>query len=110
VIDAWIQIQMCLIGSKAEQPLLIVQGLADTTILPQITINAFNDTCGSALDPMAGAFIFCQLEKSVLFLSAAVLVIISLGESSCNEPRSRTSRNPATMALWPLDSGSLPRK
>ncbi|OJJ37009.1 hypothetical protein ASPWEDRAFT_38645 [Aspergillus wentii DTO 134E9] len=32
-------------GSKTEQPLLIVQGLNDTTILPQITINSFHDTC-----------------------------------------------------------------
>lgn len=32
-------------GSKAEQPLLIVQGLADTTILPKITVDAYNDTC-----------------------------------------------------------------
>lgn len=34
-------------GDKAEKPLLIVQGLQDTTILPQININAFNDTCQS---------------------------------------------------------------
>ncbi|KAJ6111322.1 Alpha/Beta hydrolase protein [Penicillium sp. IBT 18751x] len=32
-------------GSKAEQPLLIIQGLNDTAVLPQITINSYHDTC-----------------------------------------------------------------
>lgn len=32
-------------GSKAEQPLLIIQGLNDTAVLPQITINSYHEAC-----------------------------------------------------------------
>ena len=32
-------------GSKSDQPILLIQGLEDTTILPQTTINSFHDTC-----------------------------------------------------------------
>lgn len=42
----WQKMSAPAMGSKGKEPLLIVQGLADTTILPQITIKAFNDTCG----------------------------------------------------------------
>lgn len=42
----WQNMNAPAMGAKAEQPLLVVQGLADTTILPQITVNAYNDTCG----------------------------------------------------------------
>lgn len=41
----WQNMNAPAMGSKGHQPLLIVQGLSDTTILPQITIDAFNDTC-----------------------------------------------------------------
>lgn len=42
----WQKMNAPALGAKAETPLLIVQGLADTTILPEITVKAYNDTCG----------------------------------------------------------------
>lgn len=41
----WQKMASPAMGDKAEQPLLIIQGLQDTTILPQTTINSFHDAC-----------------------------------------------------------------
>lgn len=44
-LQTWQNISAPAMGNKTEQPLLIVQGLADTTILPEATVNSFHDTC-----------------------------------------------------------------
>lgn len=41
----WEELVSPAMGNKADQPILIIQGMKDTAVLPQITINAFNDTC-----------------------------------------------------------------
>lgn len=41
----WQELVSPAMGDNANKPILIVQGMEDTSVLPQISINAFNDTC-----------------------------------------------------------------
>lgn len=44
-LQNWQKMAAPAMGDKSEQPLLIIQGLADTTILPKVTVDAFRDAC-----------------------------------------------------------------